>query len=99
MLQCLHALEVRMYRPIDHIISNKKYVWCGITVMFLIGAWRNCSNFDILLLRYESPMTGPGADLRRLDCLNIKNFVSCKKSFSADGIQTKDHVKHGWSVI
>ena len=52
---------------------------------------RNCSNFYILLPRYESPMTGPGAHLRRLDCLNIKNVSHAKKSFSADAIQTKGH--------
>ena len=46
---------------------------------------RNCSNVDILLHRYESPMTGPEAHLRRLDCLNIKTLSH------ADGIQTKDH--------
>ena len=36
-------------------------------------------------------MTGPGAHLRRLDCLNIKILSRAKKSLSADAIQTKDH--------
>ena len=36
-------------------------------------------------------MMGPGAHLRRLDCLNIKTLSHAKKSFSADGIQTKYH--------
>ena len=37
-LQCLYALEVKMY--IDHIMCNKKHVWCGITDVFWIGAYR-----------------------------------------------------------
>ena len=43
-----------------------------------------------LLIAYD----GPEAHFRRLDCLNIKNFISCTKSFFADGIQTKYHASN-----
>ena len=43
-----------------------------------------------LLIAYD----GPRAHLRRLDYLNINNYVPCTKSFFAGGIQTKNHTSY-----
>ena len=45
-------------------------------------------------------MTGPGAHLRRLDCLNLKT-LSHANCYSLQMVYTNErpHVKNGWSVI
>ena len=59
--------------------------WCVLNRRIVPKSFK----FYILLLRYESPMMGRGpSEATRLS--KHKNSVSCKKSFSADGIQTKD---------
>ena len=96
--QCSHALEVRMY--IDHIMCNKKHVWCGITDVFWIGAYRAEIVYILtFLLRYESPMMGPVAHPRRLDCLKIKTLSHAKVILCRWYTNERPHIKHGWSVI
>ena len=44
-------------------------------------------------------MTGPGAHLRRLDCVNIYTLSHVQShSFQVD-TNERPHVKRGWSVI
>ena len=86
MLQCLHALEVRMY--IDHIMSNKKHVRCGNESAHKDPKLFKFRHFvTSLLIAYDRPR-GPSQATR---LSKHKHFVSCKKPFSAYGIQTKDH--------
>ena len=44
-------------------------------------------------------LTGPGAHLRRLDCLYIKMCLMQKVILCRWYTNERPHVKHGWSVI